>query len=727
MQDKKAELRELCRQSRFPEALKLADALCSKIPQDPELWFMTGAVHGALGAFDKAEDCCRKALLYAPDQALLHYNLGIALSRQGRAAEAEVALSHANSLQPRNAMILTALADSLLQLSQAERAVGVYREALAIKPDQPDALRNLAIAHQRLKQFEAADTWFGKAAAADAAASGTYLQWSRMWIQHGALAQALTIVEQALHRLPRDADLHYQRGYLLSESARQEEALRCFDICISIKPDHTEARLARASILRHTGRLSEAESDIRQVLESDDADARAHAGLSALLRDEGDVDGMLMHARRAVELEPENPDMHQHMLMDLHYAVHISPEDLLAAHRDWADRFGHVPDVRAQHCNVVDPERLLRIAYISADFRQHSVAHFIEPVLAQHDRNRVLVYCYSNLRQERHDPVTARLRSLADLWRDVATLNDAELAALIAADGIDVLVDLSGHTSGNRLGVFARHPAPVQISWLGYPNTTGMAAVDYRLTDSSTDPPEVADRFAVECLRRLPEGFLCYAPPADAPDCGGPACSRNGFVTFGSLNNLAKINSDVIALWSAIINATPGSHLLLKGAAFADAAVRERVLRRFADHGVTADRLDLLVYTRSVAEHFACYHRIDIALDTFPYNGTTTTCEALWMGVPVVCLVGSTHASRVGLSILRQMDLSEYACTTVEDYRARVIALADDRLTLEMLHDSLRERMRGSTLMDAHRFCRQLENEYRTVWRIWCSKTDQLR
>jgi predicted O-linked N-acetylglucosamine transferase (SPINDLY family) len=364
---------------------------------------------------------------------------------------------------------------------------------------------------------------------------------------------------------------------------------------------------------------------------------------------------------------------------------------------------------------------------VSGDFRQHSVAHFIAPVIARHDRAQYLVYCYSNIRPERHDAMTRRLREAADLWRDVAALSDHDLATFIAADGIDILVDLSGHTSGNRLGAFAHRSAPVQMSWIGYPDTTGLPAMDYRLTDAWADPVGEADDRATETLLRIPDGFLCYSPSPDTqgtPECSPPPHELNGFVTFGSLNNLAKINDSVVACWSAILRSVPASCLLLKGAALADARVRERIARRFGEHGVEASRLELLTYTASTADHLACYRRVDIALDTFPYNGTTTTCEALWMGVPVVTFTGHTHASRVGLSLLQRIGLAEFAVDNLDDYAARAIALANDGPRLATLHASLRERMRASPLMDNAGFCARLENCYRQAWQQWCEKAD---
>ncbi len=720
MPDRKTELRELCRLGRFSEALALGSALCNKIPGDPELWFLVGAVHGALGAFGEAEKCCRKALTLAPDQYVILYNLGIALLRQERAAEAEEILRRARSLQPGNAEIITALADSVLQQGRPELAISLYQETLAIAPSQLQAINNIASAYQRLGQYGAAESCYRQLVAAHPKMAGTYLDWSRSLIDRDELTQGLAVTEQGLAQLPSQADLRYQLGFILSELGRHEEALRGFEACLAADPGHVEARFGRAMILRHTGRLTDAASDLQLLLDADERNARAHASLSGLFLDEGRIGAMLQHDRRAVELDPTNTEMQQHLLMDLHYSDKISPQELYDAHRVWGESYGTVPDERIRHANEPDPERVLRIGYVSCDFRLHSVAHFIEPVLTHRDQAHHLVYCYSNLRPERHDATTSTLREAADLWRDVFTLSDRDLSTLIAADGIDILVDLSGHTSGNRLGAFMYRPAPVQMSWLGYPDTTGLPAMDYRLTDEWADPAVEADDRATETLLRIPDGFLCYSPPTKTPDCGPPPHLHNGFVTFGSLNNLAKVNDSVVTSWSTILRSVPGSRLLLKGAALADVRVRERIAVRFGDHGVEATRLVLLPYIASTAEHLACYQRMDIALDTFPYNGTTTTCEALWMGVPVMTLAGPAHAGRVGLSLLHQVGLSEFAAASLGEYEAGAIDLANDGSLLATLHESLRNRMRTSPLMDGEGFCMRLESRYRQAWRLWC-------
>lgn len=722
MTDRKNELKRLCQAGRFSEARALCESLCRSRPEDPELWYLAGAIHGAMGQFDEAEKCCRKALALRPNQSALHYNLGIALLRQGQAPQAEHAFLRAHELQPANPAVLTALADSVLRQGNLENAIRHYRDSLAIAPRQPQALHNLALAYQQTGKFGEADACYEKATALAPTMDTAYLEWSKMLLDRGDLAQAMRVIEQGLLHLPTHANLHFQLGFALYEMSRREEALRSFETCLAIAPDHAEARYARAVIRRYTGRVADAMDDLQVLLRINENDARAHAGLAGLCKDEGRIEEMLFHDRRAAALDLSNAEYQSNLLMDLHYSEQIAPAEIFDAHRTWGLAHGTVAEERTRHVNEPDPDRPLRIGYVSPDFKQHSVAHFIAPVLEHHDRKHCLVYCYSNLRPEQHDAMTGRLREAADLWRDIVTLSDADAATLIAADGIDILVDLSGHTAGNRLGVFAYRPAPVQVSWIGYPDTTGLPAMDYRLTDVWADPEGEADERSTEKLLRIPGGFLCYTPPGDAPDPGPLPRDRDGALGFGSLNNLAKINDTVVAVWAEILRSVPRSRLILKSTALADIHARERMAQRFAEHGIEADRLDLRQWTASTAKHLDCYRNIDIALDTFPYNGTTTTCEALWMGVPVITLRGGTHAGRVGLSLLNQLGLAEFATEGADAYVELAVALAGDLPRIRELRATLRERMRDSPLTDGKGFCRRLEDTFRQAWRRWCER-----
>jgi predicted O-linked N-acetylglucosamine transferase (SPINDLY family) len=346
---------------------------------------------------------------------------------------------------------------------------------------------------------------------------------------------------------------------------------------------------------------------------------------------------------------------------------------------------------------------------VSADFRRHSVAYFVEHVLAAHDRSRFDVWCYAT--QEKYDAVSERIRSSVDGWVDAGSLSDEELSARIAEDGIDLLVDLSGHTAGNRLPVFARRPARVQATWLGYPTTTGLRAIDFRVSDWAVDP-QGYDRFSSERVLRMPASYFCYGAPRESPDPGLPPALATGMVTFGSFNNLAKLSGATMRLWARVLEAVPGSRLLVKSKALVDEHTRDDLRERFERLGVSAERLEFRGWMEETSAHLAVYNEVDIALDSFPYNGATTTCEALWMGVPVLTLAGESHAARAGSSILRAAGREEWVASRTGEFIDKAATLAGDPVLLSRHRAGLRAQLRASELMNVEQFDRALEEHY---------------
>jgi len=360
-------------------------------------------------------------------------------------------------------------------------------------------------------------------------------------------------------------------------------------------------------------------------------------------------------------------------------------------------------------------DRKLRIGYVSPDFRRHSVAWFFEPLLRAHDRERFEVHCYYNNLAE--DDATARIRSEADGFRPIYGEPPATVADWIAEDGIDILVDLAGHTGDNRLMLFGLKPAPVQMTWLGYPGTTGVETIDYRLTDARADPPGAADEYSSETLIRLPDCFHCYGPMPEAPEPTAGSATEPGAVTFGSFNNITKVTPELVGLWSRLLRELPDSRLLLKAKGLQDPTTRGRYEALFAAEGIGSDRLELIGFLEDSRDHLALYGRVDVALDTMPYNGTTTTCEALWMGVPVVTAAGETHAARVGVSLLTAAGAPELIAPDEDGYVALAKALACDLERLRSLRAGLRQRMAASPLTDAPRFTRAVEQAMSNAWR----------
>jgi predicted O-linked N-acetylglucosamine transferase (SPINDLY family) len=400
----------------------------------------------------------------------------------------------------------------------------------------------------------------------------------------------------------------------------------------------------------------------------------------------------------------------------------LAAADVYREHRRWDEQQAGGIKQPKLTIGSRDPGRRLRVGYVSPDLKQHSVAYFLEPLLREHDHSVVEVFCYAEVL--RPDATTLNLQSHADHWLRTVGYSDDALARRITSDGIDILVDLAGHTADNRLGVFARKPAPVQVNWLGYPNTTGLRAMDYRLVDEITDPPGEADQTASERLIRLAEGFLCYAAPYAAPQPAPPPSVRTGRIVFGSFNNPAKLSSITLRTWATLMKRVPDSQLLLKGSALHEPGSRDLFQAHLHAHDIDLTRVVMRGRTPGVAEHLSVYADVDIALDPFPYNGTTTTCEALWMGVPVVTLLGDRHAARVGASLLTQIKRPELIADSPEGYVEIAAKLAAEPERLAQLRATLRDQMSRSPLCDAPGFAHKVETAYRTMWQKFCDGAD---
>ncbi len=445
----------------------------------------------------------------------------------------------------------------------------------------------------------------------------------------------------------------------------------------------------------------------------------AYSNMGNILLEQGRAEEAYKCWTQALTLMPSSAAIHSNALLCLNYDNIATSGEVFKAHLEWAARQA-VPSLGHRlYPNKRDPKRRLLIGYVTPDLRDHSVAYFLDPLLRNHNREEYLIYCYSDVHAP--DDMTIRLRALIDVYRSTKGLSDDQFDLMVHEDRIDILVDLSGHTADNRLLVFAREPAPIQVTYLGYPNTTGMAAVDYRLTDAWADPPGENDKYYTEKLYRLPRGFLCYSPPVEAPYIEPLPLESNGHITFGSFNFPGKITPKVIATWACILNQVPGARLILKYRSFIDTSTCERYYQIFENQHIERHRIEFIGLTPSKAEHLSTYSRVDIALDTFPYNGTTTTCDSLWMGVPVIVLAGKRHAGRVGVSLLTQIGLDELIADSLEDYITLAIKLASNRDQLRLYRQTLREMLAKSHLCDGKSFTLEVEEAFRNMWSIWCS------
>jgi len=573
--------------------------------------------------------------------------------------------------------------------------------------------------------------------------------------QMGDHEAALKELERAIELSPDNAHYHYNTGVVLQALGRFESALKHYGNAIELQPGYVLAHNNCGVIWRQLGDDEKARACYREALKYEPRSAELLNNLAATYRREADARQMLAYAEAALQERPElaqahvnrayalgrqnrieealqalhqgltlDPSMaeeHSVYLMNMHYLEKFSPQEIFDEHRRWGRRHADTLYDGRPHGNAPDPARRLRIGYVSQDFFFHSVAYFFEPLLEHHDRTECEIYCYSSVQEPDH--VTARLRAQADVWREVGKLGDAELAECIREDRIDILVDLSGHTPGHRLLAFARKPAPIQMTYIGYPDTTGMQAMDYRITDAEADPVGVTDGLHSETLVRLRYGFLSYRPNEFAPEVSALPALRKGHVTFGSFNSFAKISERCVRLWARILQQLPDAKLCLKYRNLTQEVVREGLLACFERHGVERQRIELLDHAERAAEHLAAYGEIDIALDPFPYNGTATTCEALWMGVPVVSLVGDRHVSRVGLSLLTHVGMPQLAANSEDEYVGLAVALAGQLEDLASIRANLRPMMARSPLTDGALLTRSLEQAYRALWQQYCRES----
>lgn len=641
--------------------------------------------HHQSGRLVEAERLYRLALTRAPNHPMVLHYLGLAAHQQGRADEGVELMRRSTLAAPHQPYFHLNLAQVLHSGGRREDALVEWQRAIAIEP-------NLAQAH---------------------AQSGMCLQ------ELGRFSEGAAALSRALRIDTNRPEWHNAMGNCLLALNSFEQAEAAFRRATELQPTLMAAWNNLGNALRELGRTSEAETALRRAAALAPDNAAVHSNLGHSLQSQGRIAESLAELRTAARLDPNWVEVQSNLLMSLHYDPAISPQSIFDEHRQWAARQADVLTAAAvPHHNAPDPDRRLRVGYVSHNLTRHSVAYFVEPILASHEPRDVEVTCYADV--PRPDETTERIQQSCHRWRNVVSLSDQEIADRVRADEIDILVDLAGHTSGRLLRVFARKPAPVQVAYIGYPDSTGMKGMDYRLTDAVADPQGATEAWHTEQLVRLAGCAWCYRPPSDAPELAPAPCVTNGFITFGSFNNVQKLNDRVLDMWGAVLAAVPTARLVLKAHGLADGLARQRVLRRFGQNGVDPARIELMAKTPSPAAHLADYSRIDVGLDPIPYNGTATTCEALWMGVPVITLAGEAHVSRVGASLLGTIGLTDFIAFTPEEYVAIAASIAADPGRVASLRASMRERINASALRDEVGITRAVEAAYRRMWARWC-------
>lgn len=698
-----------------------AERLCRQVlrsdPRHPRAWHLLGSIAAGTRRDDLAIEAFRAAIRLAPDLVEAHLDLGRALARRGQPDAAAASFRAALHLRPDDAEPHCRLGHALIRAGDPAAAIAPLTRALTLRPDYPEAHHSLGAALLRQgKPLEAA-THLREAVRLRPDHVGAHLDLGNALREQGRLEEALACYRRAVLLGPDHAEAHNNLGMALSDLGRPDEAEAHLRQALRLRPNYPRAAYNLGLLLWTRGHPEEAEACYRQAVRLDPGYARAYLNLGNTLKDQGQLDEAIAAYRTAIELEPDNPGAHSTLILAMHYHPGYDQRAIFQECRCWSDRHAarFAREIRP-HANRPDPDRRLRIGYVSPEFRNHVDGWLIAPLLRNHDHARFEIVCYA--RVSRPDAHTERLRGFADVWRDTVGLSDQQTADLVRSDQVDILVDLKLHTAGGELLVFARKPAPVQITWLGYPGTTGLATVDYRLTDPYLDPPGLFDACYSEESLHLPDTFWCYDPPTDSPPLNPLPALKTGAVTFGCLNNFCKVNEGCLSLWCQVLRAVPRSRLLLlapRGRA------REQVRTVLGRDGIDFSRVEF-VEPRPRAEYLKLFHRVDLALDPLPYNGHTTSLDAFWMGVPVLTMVGRTVVGRAGWSQLSNLGVQELAAETPEAFVALATRLAGDRPRLQELRGSLRRRMSNSPLMDAPRFARHVEEIYRQIWRRWCER-----
>lgn len=674
------------RAGQLAEAERQYHEVLTRDPRNADAVFLAGVIAMDTGRPEEAVQMFERATALVPHNAAYHANLGEAHRRLHRFAPAFEAFLRAMSLKADLAAPVYNLGLLLHDRGASEGAIACFERAAELKPDlSGDIAARLAAAragHEGRRQGREARADTRARPAPEDASSATAL-----------LALSTCLIVQG----------------------RSDEAIALLLKALELSPGLPAAHGALGSALSGIHRLDEAIASLRRAIQVEDSRPELHAALGNVFLKCGLLDDAIDSYRTAIRCRPDDPDLRSNLIYTLHYRPGLGARAILDEARPWNDLLARVRGARsAPHLNDRTPDRRLRIGYVSADFRQHCQAFFMAPLLAHHDHQGFEIFCYSNVVQP--DEWTQRLRSNADHWRSITGVDDSTVASRIRDDRIDVLVDLTMHMEGNRLSLFARKPAPVQVCWLAYPGTTGLAAMDYRITDPHLDPPGSDTEVYSERSLRLPDTFWCYHPLTSEDRVSPLPAESTRHVTFGCLNNFCKVNAGVIELWARVLREVDGSRLILL---VPPGETLRRTLDAFESLDVDRSRIEAVGYQARLP-YLATYRRIDVCLDTFPYGGHTTSLDAFWMGVPVITLVGPTVVGRAGLCQAMNLGLPELVTTTGDEYVTRAVALAKDLDRLREMRACLRTRMEQSPLMDAPRFARNLEAAYRSIWRTWC-------
>jgi protein O-GlcNAc transferase len=710
---------------RFQEAAASYRLAIQLNPAYPALHNNLGNTLECLSQFDEAVECFRLAIGLQPDFAAASNNLGNVLQKLGRFDDAIDCYRKALQIEPLRPEIHFYLGNALTQLTLLNDAAASYRTALTIKLDYAEAHYNLGIVLRELKQLDAAEICFQQAIQFEPSIVDARLALGRLLQEKKQFDDAIVIFRDALNFAPDNASIYNELGNIFANLNQFDEAVANYRYAVHIAPDYAQGYFNLGIALSHIAQLEEAVSSYRRAIQLKPDYSEAYNNLGNALKDLGRFDDSLECYRNAVKFKSDSFDAYSNILFACNYMPNQQASNLFAEAMHYGDLVTQQANPYIDWPNDPTSERRLRVGLVSGDLRHHAVGFFLEGIitaLVSNASNRLELIAYATYLLP-GDSVTERIKNRCHGWYCVENLSNESLARQIHGDGIDILIDLSGHTAHNRLCMFAWKPAPVQVSWLGYFATTGVKAIDYLIADPLT-LPTVEEIHFTEKIWRLPETRLCFTAPDINVEASPLPALESGTITFGCFNNLTKMNDGVVELWASIMHAVPGSRLFLKAAQLNQISGRQIVLDRFAKHGIGEERLILEGYTAR-SNYLLAYHRVDIALDPFPYAGGTTSAESLWMGVPVLTLAGNSLISRQGLGLLTNAGLADWIAFDPADYVSRAEYHAGDLQRLATLREGLRRNVLSSPIFDADRFAQNFEIALRGMWSQWCDERNK--
>ncbi|KAH6835880.1 Tetratricopeptide repeat superfamily protein [Perilla frutescens var. hirtella] len=663
-------------------------------PHYAPAYYNLGVVYSEMMQYDTALNCYEKAAIERPMYAEAYCNMGVIYKNRGDLESAIACYERCLTVSPNfeiaknnMAIALTDLGTKVKLEGDINQGVAYYKKALYYNWHYADAMYNLGVAYGEMLKFD----------------------------------MAIVFYELAFHFNPHCAEACNNLGVIYKDRDNLDKAVECYQLALSIKPNFSQSLNNLGVVYTVQGKMDAAASMIEKAIVANPTYAEAYNNLGVLYRDAGNISLAVEAYEQCLKIDPDSRNAGQNRLLAMNYINDGMDDKLYEAHRDWGRRFMRLFPQYTSWDNSKDPERPLVIGYVSPDYFTHSVSYFIESPLIYHDYTTYKVVVYSAV--VKADAKTNRFRDRClkngGTWRDIYGIDEKKVSSMVREDKVDILVELTGHTANNKLGMMACRPAPVQVTWIGYPNTTGLPTIDYRITDALADPPDTKQKH-VEELVRLPDSFLCYTPSPEAGPVSPTPALSNGFVTFGSFNNLAKITPKVLQVWARILCGVPNSRLIVKCKPFCCESVRQQFLSALEKLGLESLRVDLLPLILLNHDHMQAYSLMDISLDTFPYAGTTTTCESLYMGVPCVTMGGLVHAHNVGVSLLKTVGLNNLVAKNEDEYVDLAIQLASDITALANLRMRLRDLMIKSPLCDGSKFAQGLESAYRNMWHRYC-------